>query len=76
MQAVFSMYIVFLYLLIALYLIRSGKKYIVVTQILPSLLLQSYYFDRDDVSLPGMKKYFHEASNEEREHAQKLMKVL
>lgn len=36
---------------------------------------QSYYFDRDDVALPGMKKFFKESSDEEREHAEKLMKV-
>lgn len=34
----------------------------------------SYYFDRDDVALPGMKKFFKEGSHEEREHAEKLMK--
>ncbi|XP_050724394.1 ferritin-like [Eriocheir sinensis] len=34
----------------------------------------SYFFDRDDIALPGMKKFFHESSDEEREHAQKLMK--
>lgn len=39
------------------------------------LMLQSYYFDRDDVSLPGMRKFFKESSDEEREHAEKLMKV-
>lgn len=38
-------------------------------------MLQSYYFDRDDVSLPGMRKFFKESSDEEREHAEKLMKV-
>jgi len=34
----------------------------------------SYYFDRDDIALPGMKKFFKESSDEEREHAEKLMK--
>nr|AXL95451.1 ferritin [Conus ermineus] len=34
----------------------------------------SFYFDRDDVALPGFAKYFKEASDEEREHAEKLMK--
>lgn len=38
-------------------------------------MLQSYYFDRDDVCLPGMRKFFKESSDEEREHAEKLMKV-
>ncbi|KAK8377095.1 hypothetical protein O3P69_013628 [Scylla paramamosain] len=37
-------------------------------------LSMSYYFDRDDVALPGMKKYFKDSSDEEREHAQILMK--
>lgn len=35
---------------------------------------QASHFDRDDVALPGFKKYFKEASDEEREHADKLMK--
>jgi len=34
----------------------------------------AYYFDRDDVSLPGMHKFFKENSDEEREHAEKFMK--
>jgi len=34
----------------------------------------AYYFDRDDVALPGMHKFFTENSLEEREHAEKLMK--
>ncbi|CAG2169755.1 unnamed protein product [Oppiella nova] len=33
----------------------------------------AYHFNRDDVALPGFQKYFQESSNEEREHAQKLM---
>lgn len=32
------------------------------------------YFDRDNVGLPGFAKYFKEASDEEREHAELLMK--
>ena len=36
--------------------------------------LQSYYFDREDVALPGFAKYFRKASHEELEHAEKLMK--
>lgn len=32
------------------------------------------YFDRDDVALPGFQKYFKESSDEERGHAEKLMK--
>lgn len=34
----------------------------------------AFYFDRDDVALPGFAKHFQHASDEEREHAQKLMK--
>jgi ferritin heavy chain len=32
------------------------------------------YFDRDDVALKGFHKFFKESSDEEREHAEKLMK--
>lgn len=34
----------------------------------------AFYFDRDDVALPGFYKFFKKASDEEREHAEKLMK--
>nr|QFU95361.1 ferritin [Magallana bilineata] len=34
----------------------------------------AYYFDRDDVALPGFSKFFKHSSDEEREHAEKLMK--
>jgi len=37
-------------------------------------LSMAYHFDRDDVALPGAHKYFKKASDEEREHAQLLMK--
>lgn len=37
-------------------------------------LLQSMYFDRDDVDLHGFAKFFKKLSDEEREHAEKLMK--
>lgn len=37
--------------------------------------LQSYYFDRDDVALRNFAKYFLHQSHEEREHAEKLMKL-
>ncbi|KAJ1131707.1 hypothetical protein NDU88_010041 [Pleurodeles waltl] len=37
-------------------------------------LSMSYYFDRDDVALSHVAKYFKEQSHEEREHAEKLMK--
>lgn len=33
----------------------------------------AFYFDRDDVALPGFAKFFKESSKEEREHAEKLM---
>jgi ferritin heavy chain len=34
----------------------------------------SFHFDRDDVALPGFSKFFSKNSEEEREHAEKLMK--
>ena len=37
-------------------------------------LAMSYHFDRDDVALLKIAKYFKECSDEEREHAMKLMK--
>jgi len=37
-------------------------------------LSMCYHFDRDDVALPGAHKFFKKASDEEREHAQLLMK--
>lgn len=36
----------------------------------------AYYFDRDDIALPGFHKFFEHNSEEEREHAEKLMKYL
>ncbi|XP_071445545.1 soma ferritin-like [Hetaerina americana] len=36
-------------------------------------LSMSHYFERDDVALKGFEKYFSKASDDEREHAQKLM---
>ncbi|XP_045152978.1 ferritin heavy chain [Echinops telfairi] len=41
----------------------------------PWFHLQSYYFDRDDVALKNFAKYFLHQSHEEREHAEKLMKL-
>ncbi|XP_004416625.1 PREDICTED: ferritin heavy chain-like [Odobenus rosmarus divergens] len=38
-------------------------------------LSMSYYFDRDDVALKNFTKYFLHQSHEEREHAEKLMKL-
>ena len=37
-------------------------------------IFQAAYFDRDDVALQGFAKRFRENSDEEREHAQKLIK--
>jgi len=37
-------------------------------------LSMGYYFERDDVALPGMSKFFKDSSSEERDHAQKFMK--
>nr|6LBC_A Chain A, Ferritin [Penaeus japonicus]6LBC_B Chain B, Ferritin [Penaeus japonicus]6LBC_C Chain C, Ferritin [Penaeus japonicus]6LBC_D Chain D, Ferritin [Penaeus japonicus]6LBC_E Chain E, Ferritin [Penaeus japonicus]6LBC_F Chain F, Ferritin [Penaeus japonicus] len=37
-------------------------------------LSMAYYFERDDVALPGFAKFFKESSDEEREHAQTFMK--
>jgi len=34
----------------------------------------AFHFNRDDVALPGFEKFFRESSEEEREHAEKLMK--
>eukprot|EP00914_Ancora_sagittata_P018691 GHVO01037039.1.p1 GENE.GHVO01037039.1~~GHVO01037039.1.p1 ORF type:complete len:172 (-),score=27.55 GHVO01037039.1:547-1062(-) len=34
----------------------------------------AYYFDRDDVALSGFAKFFRKAAEEEREHAEKMMK--
>jgi len=37
-------------------------------------LSMSYYFDRDDVALKGFAKFFKKSADEEKEHAEKLMK--
>merc|ERR1711915_610425 len=34
----------------------------------------AFYFDRDDIALQGFHKFFKKSSEEEREHAEKLMK--
>ncbi|KAK1346503.1 hypothetical protein QTO34_000359 [Cnephaeus nilssonii] len=39
-------------------------------------LSMSYYFDHDDVALKNFAKYFLHQSDEEREHAEKMMKLL
>ena len=36
----------------------------------------SNYFNREDISLPGFSKFYNKCSEEEREHAKKLMKYL
>lgn len=36
---------------------------------------QAYYFDRDDQALHNFAKFFRNQSHEEREHAEKLMKM-
>jgi ferritin heavy chain len=36
----------------------------------------AFYFDRDDVALLGFQKFFKHNSEEEREHAEKLMKYV
>jgi ferritin heavy chain len=36
-------------------------------------VVQAFYFERDDVALPGFAKFFKKSSDEEREHAEKLM---
>jgi ferritin heavy chain len=36
----------------------------------------AFYFDRDDVALPGFSKFFKHNSDEEREHAEKFMTYL
>jgi ferritin len=36
--------------------------------------IQAYYFDREDVALPGFHNFFKKSSDEEREHAEKFMK--
>uniref|UniRef100_UPI00398E5A74 ferritin heavy chain, oocyte isoform-like n=1 Tax=Pristiophorus japonicus TaxID=55135 RepID=UPI00398E5A74 len=38
-------------------------------------LSMSYYFDRDDIALKNFAKFFLEQSYEERDHAEKLMKL-
>lgn len=36
-------------------------------------VVQAFYFSRDDVALPGFSHFFKENSDEEREHAEKLL---
>jgi ferritin heavy chain len=37
-------------------------------------LSMAAYFDRDDIALPGFHKFFKSQSDEERDHAEKIMK--
>ena len=39
------------------------------------IMLSHSYFNRDNVGLPGLAKYFKDSSDEEREHAQLLMNL-
>ncbi|KAJ3658149.1 hypothetical protein Zmor_009907 [Zophobas morio] len=39
-------------------------------------LSMAYHFQRDDVALPGFYKYFKACSDEERDHAHKLMEYM
>lgn len=39
-------------------------------------MFQAYHFDRDDVALPGLHKYFKSASAEEKGHAMKFMEYM
>ncbi|XP_055864781.1 soma ferritin-like isoform X3 [Biomphalaria glabrata] len=52
--------------LFASYTYQSMTPYITISS--------AYYFDRDDVALPGFHKFFKKQSEEEKEHAEKLMK--
>lgn len=39
-------------------------------------IFQAYHFHRDDVALNGLYKYFKACSDEERDHAHKLMEYM
>lgn len=57
----------------------NGKKYnyaISLSSFNFQCIFKAYYFDRDDVALPGMHWYFKHNSDEEREHSMKLLKYL
>ena len=36
----------------------------------------AFYFDREDVALPGFSKFFKHRSEEKREHAEEFMKYV
>ena len=52
---------------------QKGCKLLSTTYPYPKNLFQAAYFDRDDVALLGFAKRFRDNSDEEREHAQKLI---
>lgn len=58
------------------YLSMVNFRYDAIEQLLMKIWFKAFYFDRDDVALPGMHSYFKHASDEEREHAMKLLKYL
>ena len=61
--------------LYAFYTYLSLVSYVhIKTHYFSSELLQSHHFDRDDVALKGFSKFFKKSSDEELEHAEKLMK--
>lgn len=41
-----------------------------------TFFFQAYHFQKDDVALPGLHKYFKACSDEERGHAEKLMEYI
>lgn len=53
----------------------SWKEMVVFWILSPLSSLQAYYFDRDDQALHNFAKFFRHQSHEEREHAEKLMKM-
>lgn len=50
----------------------------VTLELMASYLYQAYasFFDRADIALPGVKKFFSESSKEEREHAEHLVEYI
>lgn len=51
---------------------RSAPMVTITTSASPP---KAYYFDRDDQALHNFAKFFRKQSHEEREHAEKLMKL-
>jgi ferritin heavy chain len=56
--------------------VEAGVNKQINLELYASYVYQSlaFYYDRDDVALPGFHKFFDENSKEERGHAEKLMK--